>query len=596
MDSFSPLVTPLGHGQSQRYLSSNATTVNDFSSTLLDTIFPGFSLIQSFLLSTVSIDIGVVVTLSALILGAIKFVGIAGTWLSDNVVVYFTTSVHINDTDELYDAFTRWAAKSKLSRVARETQVVTPQKNLLDLQEAIPASARVKGNGLFNFKQARAEAQLKTELHFGYHLLWHHHVPILVCRYYRSQSQSISLSYLEDKEAWYLACLGRSRKPLMSLLEHVRKTDAAEYDHLTQVRRPAMAWGDMRWRRATTRGIRPMQSVIMEQEAKQTVVCDLNDFIWPQSALWYANRGIPHRRGYLFSGPPGTGKTSLSFALAGVFGLHLYVLSLTDRGLTDSGLLDLFCALPDRCLVLLEDIDTAGLKRKGMSDTDKETSSSKDNDALAPKSPNDNNSHADTKVTLSGLLNAIDGVATHEGRVIIMTSNCPDELDPALIRPGRIDKHIRFGLASRAQMQELFLSMYTREAGPGPGPGQAASPPHASCPSSSSSSPSPTTSILAATHPIRDSATRVSAIPGYTLAELRRLSDDFAQSIPEHTFSPAEIQGFLLLAGRRDVPNRAVHEVTTWVTEKAAEKAKKDEAATRTHAHGGLTGIWRFMG
>jgi chaperone BCS1 len=67
------------------------------------------------------------------------------------------------------------------------------------------------------------------------------------------------------------------------------------------------------------------------------------------------------RRGYLFYGPPGTGKTSLAFVLAGVFGLEIYVIGLRDPSLTEEDLLALFNSLPRRCIVLLEDIDTAGL-------------------------------------------------------------------------------------------------------------------------------------------------------------------------------------------------------------------------------------------
>ena len=83
----------------------------------------------------------------------------------------------------------------------------------------------------------------------------------------------------------------------------------------------------------------------------------------PATARWYANRGIPYRRGYLFHGPPGTGKTSLAFALAGFFGLHIYAVSLLDSTLTEEELGTLFKDLPPRCIVLLEDIDVAGLAR-----------------------------------------------------------------------------------------------------------------------------------------------------------------------------------------------------------------------------------------
>lgn len=137
----------------------------------------------------------------------------------------------------------------------------------------------------------------------------------------------------------------------------------------------------------------------------------------------YSNRGIPYRRGYLFYGPPGTGKTSLTFALAGVFGLVIYVVSLLDPTLTEEELGIMFTGLPTRCIVLLEDIDSAGLIR----DKEKEKEAAKAaapaaeedktktdlnmaNLAEALKKANSMNEEEKKKgISLSGLLNIIDG-------------------------------------------------------------------------------------------------------------------------------------------------------------------------------------------
>jgi mitochondrial chaperone BCS1 len=148
--------------------------------------------------------------------------------------------------------------------------------------------------------------------------------------------------------------------------------------------------------------------------------------------------------------PPGTGKTSLSFALAGVFGLDIYSLALSEASLTEEDLVLLFNSLPKRCILLLEDVDTAGLGRaQGVQkvvqkqNANKKSSSEKgkkkesirvaENDkeggpatpsvqaidvpATMTKEPTFKNT-----ITLSGLLNAVDGVASQEGRVLIMVS------------------------------------------------------------------------------------------------------------------------------------------------------------------------------
>ena len=117
------------------------------------------------------------------------------------------------------------------------------------------------------------------------------------------------------------------------------------------------------WQQVANRPVRDMKTVVLDHEQKLQVLTDMNEDLHPDTPRWYANRGIPLRRGYLFHGPPGTGKTSLSFALAGVFGLDIHVISLLEPTLTEEDLSSLFSTLPRRCVVLLEDIDTAGLRR-----------------------------------------------------------------------------------------------------------------------------------------------------------------------------------------------------------------------------------------
>jgi chaperone BCS1 len=141
--------------------------------------------------------------------------------------------------------------------------------------------------------------------------------------------------------------------------------------------------------------------------------------------------GIPYRRGYLLYGPPGTGKSSFITALAGALHLNICIVSLQSRGLTDDILNHLLNVAPQRSILLLEDIDVA--MEKGL-----------------------------TNVTLSGLLNALDGVAATEGggRIIFMTTNHIERLPAALIRPGRVDLKECLDLASEMQLKRMFLKFY----------------------------------------------------------------------------------------------------------------------------------------
>jgi mitochondrial chaperone BCS1 len=231
--------------------------------------------------------------------------------------------------------------------------------------------------------------------------------------------------------------------PIEELLEDARARSAEMKQSITLAMRPQIKEmcerGCFPWTRAIERPSRPLTTVIVISILKQELVEDIERFWHPDSRKYYAKRGIPYRRGYLFLGPPGTGKTSMAFAIAGAFDVPIYVITLREKDLTDTGLVRLTSSLPGRCLVLLEDLNVAGVERKS-SDRDKENG-----------------------VTPPGLLNAIDGVLSSEGRVMIATANRVDMLDAALIRPGRIDQKFEFTLATKEQSRGIFLQMYSED-------------------------------------------------------------------------------------------------------------------------------------
>jgi len=180
------------------------------------------------------------------------------------------------------------------------------------------------------------------------------------------------------------------------------------------------------------RKVRPLHSVILAQGISNHLVNDFKEFL--SHAQWYLDRGIPHRRSYLLYGPPGSGKSSFIEAIAGFMNYSICILNLNERGLTDDKLSVLFSVAPARSIILLEDIDAiVKEKEKG-----KEYYG----------------------VTLSGLLNTLDGVASTEERVVFMTTNHIDRLNPALIRPGRVDMQAHIGWSTPYQLGLMFNKFY----------------------------------------------------------------------------------------------------------------------------------------
>jgi mitochondrial chaperone BCS1 len=189
---------------------------------------------------------------------------------------------------------------------------------------------------------------------------------------------------------------------------------------------------------------------------------------------WYADRGIPFRRGYLLHGVPGSGKSSLIHALAGEIGLDIYTLSLSSSWISDATLTALMGRVPARCIVLLEDLDAAftrSTQRDGKdTGTPAENEQERDNQQQQQQQSSSSNSRSSRRnrdfiadmntLSLSGLLNALDGVAASEGRLLFATTNHLERLDPALSRPGRMDVWIEFKNASKWQAEALFRNFF----------------------------------------------------------------------------------------------------------------------------------------
>lgn len=166
----------------------------------------------------------------------------------------------------------------------------------------------------------------------------------------------------------------------------------------------------------------------------------------------YVRKGIPWRRGYCLYGPPGTGKTSLAIALANYLKRDLRVF---ERGLHN----DLPSILSgDNGLCLVEDIDT-------LSSVVKERKESK---ALIVKSgkkkkkkkADDEPDSTTTMFTLGEILNALDGVKSGHGAIVLVTTNHVDSLDPALLRPGRIDMLCEMTYMTRTEWDMLCESYF----------------------------------------------------------------------------------------------------------------------------------------
>lgn len=214
------------------------------------------------------------------------------------------------------------------------------------------------------------------------------------------------------------------RDAVLAWLEQI----AAEQTKRRPRVRIAGKWGG--WNYRSDVPARPLHSVVLRDGQRETLLADMTRFLAAEAD--YTRWGMPYHRGYLFHGVPGTGKTSTASALAAALGLDLYFISIGSLD-NDQSLLECLNGVEARSMLLLEDIDVVhGAK-------------SRDDTAGG--------------VTLAGLLNALDGVPTPHGLLTVMTTNDRNVIDPAMLRPGRVDVEMEMLPLDDKQLAAMCLEM-----------------------------------------------------------------------------------------------------------------------------------------
>lgn len=251
---------------------------------------------------------------------------------------------------------------------------------------------------------------------------------------------------------------------------------------------------------------RKFDNIVLKEGQLEDIRDDIDDFI--SSEDWYNDCGHSYMRGYLLYGPPGTGKSSFIKGLANYLVRHVNILNLNNVS-DDDKLNEVMNNIDYRkSIVVLEDVDrmVSIVIKKQRNNSNNYNSDNQDDDnqnendakieqlqkkvsELTNQLKNNNmssmNSHmngmnmmggmgminnqinqtsknqtVECKVTLSGLLNALDGIQNKDGRILIMTTNNPESLDDALIRSGRIDRKICFGYCDSYQFKKFYRLMY----------------------------------------------------------------------------------------------------------------------------------------
>jgi chaperone BCS1 len=328
--------------------------------------------------------------------------------LWDRTLNLIALEVEVRQPDPLYDWISRWLAGSGAARRARRLSATTRLDHLREGERRMPIRL-VPGLGRHLFRYE------------GHWIFVHRQ------RDDNAKGGEHGFDSLLQRETYYVNAARWSKEAVRSFLDTARDKALARFGS-----GPDIYSGDDygNWCHLQRAEPRPIGSVVLKAGLKEELLGRCRQFL--DSRNWYRERGIPWRLGILLDGPPGNGKTSLAIALATELEMDLAVINFGRDQLGDAGLMSLMSRAGHK-IILMEDVDALfeGRKKK-----------SKD------------------KVTFSGLLNALDGVTSSEGHIVLMTTNHPEKLDPALVRPGRVDVRIHLAKPDADQLRRLYARFY----------------------------------------------------------------------------------------------------------------------------------------
>ena len=333
--------------------------------------------------------------------------------IASGTLRFLTVQLSVTSTDASFDWIDRWLAHQPYAKRAKMLTLRAHDETQDILRTDSPESHWALSPGP------------------GLHMFWWRGRPVFLDRHYLSKEGGDDTGRRNKPvEMLRFRTVGRSQKIIRRLI-----TDVREFS-LTSEMVAIRVWADRYWNSIRGKSHRHLDTIILRDGQMARILDDVTWFNGARS--WYAQRGIPYRRGYLFSGPPGTGKTSLVMGLAGYFNRPICVLSLSAVS-DDTELFSAFNEAPPNAIILIEDVDCA-FPAQTRETTDKD----------------------DSRLTKAGLLNAIDGITTPDGRIFIMTTNYPERLDAALVRPGRADVHENFDYLLPTDQERMGARFYDK--------------------------------------------------------------------------------------------------------------------------------------
>lgn len=362
-----------------------------------------------------------------------------------------TTTLQFNNDGrgtglETFGSFMKWFESGKRSRWSRSFSL----------------------NGIYYSRHGNPDEGTVLGVGDGKHFFFYKGRPVWINRRRIDQAGSFNLMYEVT-----ITTLGRNRKVLDDMIEEFKYRPEPNKIGVFQL-------VEKNWVRINDIEKRPLRTVVLDQKTKNEITGWIDQ--WLKDREWYETRGLPYKMTFVFHGIPGTGKTSLIRALASHYQLNLCVLNITQ--MTDSTLEQALAATPPNTIIVIEDFDSSAATKArknvpsapvpvpatpsgGFTFHGASTPVSNDTPTLAKKEKSEGQGDSLLDMlggmgglSLTGLLQALDGVVSLNGKLVFMTTNVFDQMDAALVRKGRIDHAVEIKPATHAEVVEYIQLMF----------------------------------------------------------------------------------------------------------------------------------------
>ncbi|XP_021714652.1 AAA-ATPase At2g18193-like [Chenopodium quinoa] len=321
---------------------------------------------------------------------------------SFTLVIEQSDDTPYRDNNQVFEACERYLCNKLISKFASRLKVSRPNADV-------------------SLKFKLAQGEQFTDTFEGKELVWHYII-----------SSKENTNQQEEKPHFELVIEDKYKEVLNSYLHYILKLNDEMQENAKELNLHTLTiysdWHSVEFKHPFT-----FDSLAMDPEVKKYITDDLDHFVKRKD--FYKKVGKAWKRGYLLYGPPGTGKSSLIAAMANFLKFDIYDLQLGQVE-NDAILRNLMLRTSNKSMLVVEDIDCT----LGLPSCRENLDGSSDNNEDYVRV----NEHQTSKISLSGLLNFVDGLWSSCGdeRIIIFTTNHKAKLDPALLRPGRMDVHI----------------------------------------------------------------------------------------------------------------------------------------------------------